>query len=774
MQRDSSTEQSDFLKALAAGIPEGSYFHIAEKTPSTFHNSVWHEQHLDGPWYFFTGASTDRKHRRRGDLVAVRAIILDDVDANGVTTKPREGVPQPTAIEPTWKLETSPGNYQWGYLLKTWDADIPKADALMQALVDAGYQDKGVNTSCRLFRLPGSLNTKPGRTFEALLHSFDIDRTFTLNSIAKGFGVRPGKPKEMKVDSGDRPGAGKPDRLFDWLQERGVVRHEASGGWWEIDCPFPEEHTDERTEAKYLPSFASEDGEPGVMCFHGHGVDKPAEYRKRFFAWATAQGAPTGKTDWAELRKMFAAIRTEPPEVPPPRVERVNDEGEPSDEYTFQTLTKAIGTIRQSELPDIEKTEKGKPKKSQACTIDNIEAGLAQLGIVPRFNLMKASTSYTLPDRIEMRRFGSKTRYEIDEMMRLSIRAAFSRAGISNKNDVDGCIAGLAASRYWHPAKDWIESKPWDGQDRLEHLVKSVSTADPSLFATYFRRWALQCVEAACGWAVSAERRESQKSLCLVLAGKQGIGKSRWLASLAPGYFAGGKHLSLDSSVSGSRDSKHEVLQGMIVELGELDTTFTKSANGSLKAFLSMTTDVYRLPYAETPIQRPRCTSFAATVNDDQFLQDDTGSRRYAVIWADNCDVDHMTDMQQFWAQIHAAWKGGEQWWLTPAEEKLQAKANEDFQAADGIADLIQLHIEKRTDSDTYPMECSLNATGVLMLLGLKAEDRALRRRAKAACIKLISNPVDYRKRGGSAESWAFFLDSREAKELGVKVLKPR
>jgi len=290
----------------------------------------------------------------------------------------------------------------------------------------------------------------------------------------------------------------------------------------------------------------------------------------------------------------------------------------------------------------------------------------------------------------------------------------------------------------------------------------------------YFRRWALQCVEAACGWAVSAERRESQKSLCLVLAGKQGIGKSRWLASLAPGYFAGGKHLSLDSSVSGSRDSKHEVLQGMIVELGELDTTFTKSANGSLKAFLSMTTDVYRLPYAETPIQRPRCTSFAATVNDDQFLQDDTGSRRYAVIWADNCDVDHMTDMQQFWAQIHDAWKGGEQWWLTPDEEKLQAKSNETFQAADGIVDRLAMEIEKRTDSDAYPMECSLNATGVLMLLAMRYEDRGLRRRAKAACIKLLGPEQNFRRRGGSAESWAFFLDSREAKELGVKVLKPR
>jgi hypothetical protein len=133
-----------------------------------------------------------------------------------------------------------------------------------------------------------------------------------------------------------------------------------------------------------------------------------------------------------------------------------------------------------------------------------------------------------------------------------------------------------------------------------------------------------------------------------------------------------------------------------------------------------------------------------------------------------------MTDMQQFWAQIHAAWKGGEQWWLTPDEEKLQAKSNETFQAADGIVDRLAMEIEKRTDSDAYPMECSLNATGVLMLLAMRYEDRGLRRRAKAACIKLLGPEQNFRRRGGSAESWAFFLDSREAKELGVKVLKPR
>jgi hypothetical protein len=754
------SEQQQFLALMKEGLPQGSYFQVAQRVVTASGREVypaepWREQHLDGPWYFSTGASSDRKHRRAKDFVAVRAIILDDI---GTKIDPDK-----ITVEPTWRLETSKDNYQWGYLLKTWDTDIEKADGLMQALVGGGYQDKGVNRACRLFRIPGSLNTKKDRdNFVADLITIDGARTFTLNSIAKAFNLK-FAPIEKK--EGDAAPINLEDPIFKWLQERGMVRHELTEGWWEIDCPWAGEHSStDRTEAKYRPS-----ANPGAMCHHGHGEDGTA-FRQRFFAWVEEEGGPKLGATRSAVTDMFKALGERPVDpafgLPPPQ----RAEGE---EYTFGTLRTAIGLLPNDVLPDRDVTQEGHLKKIQPCTIDNIEAGLKHLGIQPRFNLMQASTSYVLPDRVDMSGFGSKTRYEIDEMVRWAIRSIFNRAGISNEQKVDAAIAGLASSVYWHPAKDWIESKPWDGQDRLQHLLGSVKTANPDLFKTYFRRWALQTIEAACGWAVSAERREQQKSLCLVLAGKQGIGKSRWLASLAPGYFVGGRHLSLDSSVSGSRDSVHQVLQGMIVELGELDTTFTKSANGSLKAFLSQAVDVYRQPYAETPVRRPRCASFCATVNDDQFLQDDTGSRRYAVVWADWCHADHTTDMQQFWAQMHSYWAAGEQWWLTPGEEKLQADSNERFQAADGIVDMVQMEIEKREARDTYTQECSLNATGVLMVIQQRAEDRALRRRAKAACIKLIGPPADYRKRDGTAESWVFWLTATEAKSLGVKRLRP-
>jgi hypothetical protein len=755
---DSSTHQQNFLSTLAEGIPAGSYFHVAQAVGDGFHNEVWRENLLEGPWYFFTGASVNRKHRRRSDLVAVRAIVIDDVGTKVDSDKLKAA--------PTWILETSPGNYQWGYMLKTWDADIPKADALFKALVEAGLQDKGVNTACRLFRIPGSINLKKGRdNFAALLHTFDHERVYTLNTLAKALGVRPGKPIEPKLDTGERPGAGRPDPFLEWLQAKGLWTNEATGGWHLIQCPFASEHTDDRVDAKYLPTFASMDGKRKVECHHGHGEDKAA-YFTRFMEWAAAEGAPDDGPDPAKLREMFAAIRTEPVE---PRVAATSGSYD-----NFKHLIADLGPIPKSCFPHAVKGSGDKYKPVQPCVVHNVEAGLAHLGVGVRLNLMTAGISYTLPERIDRSRFGVKTQGEVDEMVNLSLKAIFNEAGIANEQKLDGLLAGLANASYWHPAKDWIESKPWDGQDRLQHLLRSVSTADPDLFEMYFRRWALQGIEAACGWEV---RRKQQKSLCLVLAGRQGIGKSRWLASLVPeDYFVGGKHLSLDSY--SSRDSKHEALQGMIAELGELDTTFGKSATGSLKAFISEPTDVYRLPYAASQLVRPRCTSFAATVNDDKFLQDDTGSRRFAVVWVDHCDADHCTDLQQFWAQMHHYWQDKNReisrFWLEGDEEKAQATSNAQFQAVDAIDEMVRMEIERRSDRDVYACECSLNATGVGLLLELRVEDKGMPRRIAAACRRVMGEWANFRKRGGTAESWAFWLTATEAKNMGVSILRPK
>ena len=77
-----------------------------------------------------------------------------------------------------------------------------------------------------------------------------------------------------------------------------------------------------------------------------------------------------------------------------------------------------------------------------------------------------------------------------------------------------------------------------------------------------------------------------------------------------------------------------------------------------LKAFLTLSMDTFRVPYARLADEYPRKTAFVGTVNDVQFLLDQTGNRRFASV---PLQLTHTLEFEtqiktfdalQFWAQI--------------------------------------------------------------------------------------------------------------------------
>ena len=67
---------------------------------------------------------------------------------------------------------------------------------------------------------------------------------------------------------------------------------------------------------------------------------------------------------------------------------------------------------------------------------------------------------------------------------------------------------------------------------------------------------------------------------------------------------------------------------------------------------------MYRLPYARAAVRRPRRTSFCATVNPEEFLNDETGSRRFWTVHVGNIDVERLNSLSkewitQLWAQVY-------------------------------------------------------------------------------------------------------------------------
>ena len=164
---------------------------------------------------------------------------------------------------------------------------------------------------------------------------------------------------------------------------------------------------------------------------------------------------------------------------------------------------------------------------------------------------------------------------------------------------------------------------------------------------------------------------------CLVLQGEQGCGKTTFIKKIVPYEFLK-TGLSLDPS---DKDSVRQSTRYWVAELGELDSTM-KSDQAKLKAFLTESVDEYRLPYAISPKRYPRTTIFYGSVNKEDFLKDETGSRRFWIIPVDDVDNDSLDDldMDQLWGEVmHLLEKSENSLNLTRDELIMLESSNEEF-----------------------------------------------------------------------------------------------
>jgi hypothetical protein len=202
----------------------------------------------------------------------VLVMVLDDVGT-------KAAVPP---LAPTWVMETSPGSFQWGY---AFSEQPTKADfsAAIRAIADAGYTDPGALNAVRNFRIPGSVNLKPGRElFVSRLVEFHPERDYTLDQICAALDVVPAEAhEEFKPIRLSDDGA---DDVLAWLSDQGMVLSRPNAqGWAGIICPNSAQHTDGNPEGRYLAASRA------FCCLHSHCVDFDS---RSFLDWVAENGGP--------------------------------------------------------------------------------------------------------------------------------------------------------------------------------------------------------------------------------------------------------------------------------------------------------------------------------------------------------------------------------------------------------------------------------------------------------------------------------------------------
>ena len=225
---------------------------------------------------------------------------------------------------------------------------------------------------------------------------------------------------------------------------------------------------------------------------------------------------------------------------------------------------------------------------------------------------------------------------------------------IHNQSKHKDAFVQFLRDHSYNPLKNIVKDLRWDGKERCKDMLHKWLKAEDSPYVQEVSRLLFaggihRLFDPGC------------KFDCVpVLIGKQGSGKStfcRWLA-LGDDYY---------NSLTTIKDQKGaEAISGVwVCEIEELValTSNSRAAAEKAKAFVSRQDEYYREPYANRSAHHKRTCIFIGTTNQDEFITDKTGARRWfpvktASIGSDLYDNIEacQEDIKQAWAEMYHAY----------------------------------------------------------------------------------------------------------------------
>ena len=223
-------------------------------------------------------------------------------------------------------------------------------------------------------------------------------------------------------------------------------------------------------------------------------------------------------------------------------------------------------------------------------------------------------------------------------------------------------VEAWARERGYHPIRDWLEGLEASGGELLNgFLHKALGTEDSEYHRQVGRKFLI-------AMAARVLQPGCKADYMLVLEGPQGEEKSKFCRALAGDAY---------SSITCRRSSVTTC--GCSAAPARQVADRDRRAGGhaaradpeGTKSFITRQVENYTPKRARVEVVEPRQCLFIGSTNDDDWIRDPTGGRRFWPVKVGAVDLAWLSqNRQQLFAQAVAAYRQGEPWWPDRELEK--------------------------------------------------------------------------------------------------------
>ncbi|ENC2022851.1 ATPase [Escherichia albertii] len=438
------------------------------------------------------------------------------------------------------------------------------------------------------------------------------------------------------------------------------------------------------------------------------GTDWEDAARQLWIDWSTAGGGSeediaVAETRWDENklkadRTGYQAIfaHAQKSGVANPAVDRLRGSVASVDDFDDLTNT---DIAEPAPLPAFRRDNKGDIE----AILDNVVLALMRpdfTGVAIRYDIFRDALMLAPAETDGWRAFGDE---DYSELRILLSRRSFKEV---SKELMRDAVFTVAKRQPFDSATTWLNGLEWDGVPRIESFYHThFGTAD----TTYTRAVSLYMWTALAGRVLEPGVKAD---MVPILVGAQGLRKSAGIAALSPDpeFFA-------DISFADKDDDLARKMRGCLVaEISELRGLNTKDLE-SIKAWVTRTHDKWVPKFKEFTTIFARRGIPLGSSNEDEFLADKTGNRRWLPVDVINMvDTDAIKrDLPLLWAEARETFKrlGGIQF---RDAERLGATVHEQYTIKDAWLETVEKWLDTPDlMTNDIPRNCEfLRASDVL------------------------------------------------------------